>query len=478
VDRSPGAPLKVLGRYAVYDEIASGGMATVHLGRLQGPAGFSRTVAIKRLHPQRARDPEFVAMMLDEARLAAGIRHPNVVSTLDVVASDGELFLVMDYVEGESLARLFKQSRAIGERVPLPIVSSIVTGMLWGLHAAHETKADDGTPLDIVHRDVSPQNVLVGIDGVARVVDFGVAKASRRVQGTESGQLKGKLAYMAPEQLRAGPVDRRVDVFASGIVLWELVVGERLFDADEHAHLLTLVNEAKVEAPSRRAPGISPELDRIVLRALSRARENRFATAREMAIELEHAVPPALPRVVAEWVERLARQSIAARAAKLGEILRSESESLRVPLPEPPPSAPLPIPVSSPSHDTVAELPSQTMLVTWKAPAPESLPPKKKRVALIGAIAGGVAFALLSLGFFMARAANEPAEVRELERFPEVRIAPLASAPPPEPTPPPEAKSAEPPAPKPRAAPRANCNPPWSVGSDGIRRFKRECLGR
>jgi serine/threonine-protein kinase len=189
VDRSPTAPLKILGRYAVYGEIASGGMATVHLGRLQGPAGFSRTVAIKRLHPQRARDPEFVAMMLDEARLAAGIRHPNVVSTLDVVASDGELFLVMDYVEGESLARLLKQSRAIGERVPLPIVSSIVTGMLWGLHAAHETKADDGTPLDIVHRDVSPQNVLVGIDGVARVVDFGVAKASRRVQGTESGQL-------------------------------------------------------------------------------------------------------------------------------------------------------------------------------------------------------------------------------------------------------------------------------------------------
>src|SRR5580693_5872615 len=159
---------RVIGRYALYEELASGGMATVHLGRLMGPVGFSRTVAIKRLHAAYAKDPEFVAMFLDEARLAARIRHPNVVPTLDVVARDGELFLVMDYVQGESLARLVRASAATRRPIPVEIVSSIVCSVLFGLHAAHEATNDQGEPLSIVHRDVSPQNVLVGSDGVAR----------------------------------------------------------------------------------------------------------------------------------------------------------------------------------------------------------------------------------------------------------------------------------------------------------------------
>jgi len=193
--------VRVVGRYALYAEIAAGGMATVHFGRLLGPVGFSRTVAIKRLHPQFAKDPEFVSMFLDEARLAARIRHPNVVPTLDVVATQGELFLVMDYVQGESLSRLIRAARERGHRIPPRIVSSILTGALHGLHAAHEAKNERGEPLNIVHRDISPQNVLVGSDGVPRVLDFGVAKAAGRVQTTREGQLKGKLAYMAPEQI-------------------------------------------------------------------------------------------------------------------------------------------------------------------------------------------------------------------------------------------------------------------------------------
>src|ERR1022692_1337015 len=163
---------RIIGRYALYGKIAQGGLATVHLGRLLGPVGFARTVAIKRMHSQFAEDPEFVSKFLDEARLAARIRHPNVVPTLDVVATDGELFLVMDYVQGETLARLQRLLKAQGKTIPLPIVAALFSGILHGLHAAHEAKNERGEPLGMVHRDVSPQNVIVGTDGVPRVLDF------------------------------------------------------------------------------------------------------------------------------------------------------------------------------------------------------------------------------------------------------------------------------------------------------------------
>ena len=212
-------------------------MATVHLARQLGAAGFARIVAVKRLHERYARDPEFVAMFLDEARLVGRIRHPNVVQTLDVVAeknADGgsELFIVMEYVHGESLVRLLAAARTKDEPVPLKIASAIMIGALQGLHAAHEAKSEAGQPLNIVHRDISPHNILVGIDGVARVLDFGVAKASERVSSTTKGEVKGKLAYMAPEQLNGGEADRRTDVFAAGIVFWEVLAGQRLFVAE------------------------------------------------------------------------------------------------------------------------------------------------------------------------------------------------------------------------------------------------------
>src|SRR5271154_2384991 len=213
---SESLPARSIGRYLLFGEIASGGMATVHFGRLSGPAGFSRTVAIKRLHPNLAKDPEFVAMFLDEARLAARIRHPNVIPTLDVVATEGEIFLVMDYVQGESLSRLIRAAVARGERIPPDMVAALMVGVLHGLHAAHEAKSDHGEPLGIVHRDVSPHNILVGTDGAARVLDFGVAKAIGRSQNTREGQIKGKLAYMAPEQVR-GSVSRRTDVYAASV---------------------------------------------------------------------------------------------------------------------------------------------------------------------------------------------------------------------------------------------------------------------
>ncbi len=233
--------VRTVGRYALYGAIAAGGMATVHLGRLIGPVGFSRTVAIKRLHAQFAADPEFVSMFLDEARLAARIRHPNVVPTLDVVATGGELFLVMEYVPGESIGRLARALRERQQTIPLRILSAIMAGVLHGLHAAHEARDERGQPLGIVHRDISPQNVLVGTDGAARILDFGVAKAVGRVQTTRDGQIKGKLSYMPPEQLRGASVTLQSDIYAAGVMLWELVTGQRLFTGDNEGAIVARV---------------------------------------------------------------------------------------------------------------------------------------------------------------------------------------------------------------------------------------------
>ena len=284
-----------MGRYALYEEIARGGMAAVHLGRLLGPAGFSRTVAIKCLHPHLAADPDFVSMFLDEARLAARIRHPNVVPTLDIVSTGGELFLVMEYVHGESLSRVLRAARTGSTLVPVPLVAAVVAGVLHGLHAAHEAKNERGEPLGIVHRDVSPQNILVGVDGVSRVLDFGVAKAVGRAQVTREGQIKGKMAYMAPEQVLAGDVDRRTDLYAAGVVLWEALSCQRLFQADSDGAVIAKILQADVSPPSRFVPGVPAALDAIVMRALQRKASDRFATAREMARALEAAVPLVAP---------------------------------------------------------------------------------------------------------------------------------------------------------------------------------------
>jgi serine/threonine protein kinase len=300
----------------LFGEIASGGMATVYFDRLVGAVGFSRSVAIKQLHPQYAKSPEFVAQFLDEAQLTARIRHPNVVSVLDVVAREGELFVIMEFVEGEPLSRLVRFAR---EPVPLSIASAILVQVLLGLHAAHEATTEEGEPLQIVHRDVSPQNMLVGIDGSSHILDFGVAKAASRVHTTENGQIKGKLTYMAPEQLRGADLDRRVDVFAAGIVLWELITGQRLFARGDPGATVTAVLSGFVKPPSVHRAEVSAALDALVLKALAPNREDRFASAREMAIALEACIPPASSLKVGAWVEIVAGDSLKERAQRLRE---------------------------------------------------------------------------------------------------------------------------------------------------------------
>ena len=316
------AGMLIAGRYALHGELASGGMATVYLGHIVGSAGFSRPVAIKRLRAHFARDPEFVAMFLDEARLAARVRQANVVPTLDVVAMDGEVFLVMEYVHGEALSRLMSMVARSGDQVPLDVAVAIMVGLLEGLHAAHEAKSERGLPLNIVHRDVSPQNVLVGADGIARVFDFGVAKATGRMQTTRDGSLKGKVAYMSPEQLESSEVDRRTDLWASGVVLWELLTCKRLFAAESANELITEVLSSKVRRPTtlRECPA---SLEAVVMRALTRDPDQRFGTAREMISALEAALPPASPRAVAAWIERVAGDSLRAKAERVEEMERA-----------------------------------------------------------------------------------------------------------------------------------------------------------
>jgi serine/threonine-protein kinase len=314
--------VRTIGRYALHAEIAAGGMATIHIGRLLGPVGFARTVAIKRLHPPLAKDPEFVAMFLDEARLAARIRHPNVVSTLDVVATEGELFVVMEYVPGESLARLLRAVRTNKEIVPVPIAATILVGVLHGLHAAHEARDERGDALRIVHRDVSPHNILVGTDGDAHVIDFGIAKARGRMQVTRQGQIKGKLSYMPSEQLLGQALDHRADIFAASIVLWEALTGQRLFQGVDDGEVYAKVLLGKVDPPSIHAKGVTRALDAIVLKGLARDRNQRYATAREMALALEAAIPLAPPSQVGTWVDGLVGDSLAERTEQIADIER------------------------------------------------------------------------------------------------------------------------------------------------------------
>ncbi|WP_437793312.1 protein kinase domain-containing protein [Sorangium sp. So ce693] len=275
------------GRYESLRAIASGGMATVYLGRAVGAGGFERLVALKMMHPHIAAEPEFVAMFLDEARLAARVRHPNVVATFDLV--EDPLFLVMEYIEGPSLHNLLRTCARAKRPVPLGIALRIFLDVLAGLHAAHELTGSEGEPLHLVHRDVSPQNVLVGVDGIARITDFGVARAETRLVSTRGNALKGKLAYMAPEQIRAANVDRRSDVYSAGVVLWEMLTEERLFKADNDGALIAQILEGAPTGPRGVVPSVPTALDQICLRALRTDPDDRFPTAAAFAEALEDA---------------------------------------------------------------------------------------------------------------------------------------------------------------------------------------------
>jgi serine/threonine-protein kinase len=314
------------GRYELLLELASGGMGAVYLGRQRGAAGFERLVAVKRMHRHLTEDPALVAAFHDEARIASGIRHPNVVTVVDVYEDAGEHLIVMDYVDGASVSSLLSSARRRGMKLPRAIALRVAVEALRGLHAAHVLRTLDGRPMQIVHRDVSPQNLLLGVDGSVRVTDFGIARALERSVRTQTGELKGKVRYMSPEQATGRALDHRSDVFSLGVVLWEMLVGDKLYDAETDLELLKQASVAAISPPQLRDPTLQPELGALVMGALAVDPAARPRDAATLADQLERwswqSGVSAKAEDVARVVEELLGERLRARRALATDILQ------------------------------------------------------------------------------------------------------------------------------------------------------------
>lgn len=453
-------------RYHLLEPIASGGMGSVHIGRALGDGGFKRTVAIKKLHPHMAKDPELVAMLLDEAHLASRIHHPSVCSTLDVVRDGADVMVVMDYVPGLSLATLLARSASRGEPIPLPVCLGIATSILDGLHAAHEARAEDGTPLGIVHRDVSPQNVMLGADGVAKIVDFGVAKALRRSQTTKDGRVKGKLSYMAPEQLRGDGVDRRVDVHALGIVLWEMLCGRTLVPRDEPAAVAAVLGSDAYASPRSIRHDVPSAIEAVVVRALCKDPGARFATALEMAEALEAAMPAAPARQIARWAHDLAASEMDRATSRLANVEAGAPTS----------PAPSDDPTVSSFERRSLDAPSPPLGLVDE-PRPKSRAPVVLGFSVLGALTLGLA-TLVATRLSVGSTANAAPPVAPVTASAEASARPSPSTI--EPSAPQVSAAPSSAVSAPSSAPRkvapSACVPPYFRDRDGVKHFKPECL--
>jgi eukaryotic-like serine/threonine-protein kinase len=325
---------RTIGRYVLYTPIARGGMATIHIARLVGDDGFSRIVAAKRLHPQFTEDPDFIEMFRDEAEIASKIRHPNVVPVLDIVLDGEEVVLVQEYVHGVPLDRLFRAACGRAELIAPRIVVGIVAGILAGLHSAHETSDEQGNALGIIHRDVSPQNILVSAEGIPRLLDFGIAKARSSAHVTRAGLLMGKIAYMPAEQVRGEVVTCAADIYSCGVVLWELLALRRLHTERTQAQILAAVLtgappalmqslEPEREAISKERWALLQRLEPVVSRATALRPEDRYASAAEMLRALVRVVPAASALEVADWVKSRGSEYLERRQQVLARIEES-----------------------------------------------------------------------------------------------------------------------------------------------------------
>lgn len=294
-------------------------MGTVYLGRLQSSADFARTVAIKRPLPELSRAPELRDSIRREARVAARVRHPNVVATLDVAEVEGELWVVMEYVHGPSLATLFALASERRQPIPRDVALALVAGALRGLDAVHGARDEQGAPLGIVHRDLSPHNILCGADGLARIADFGLARAEAMTSITHSVRFKGKLAYASPEQADELPLTPASDLFSCGVILWELLTGRRLYAGATATEIVARLLTADAPAPSSLQPGVPPALDAVVLRALEREPKRRYSTASEMLEALRQSQEMASVDAVAGWLRETARDWMAERERLVAE---------------------------------------------------------------------------------------------------------------------------------------------------------------
>lgn len=317
------AGVVTLGRYELRLRLATGGMASVYLAKARGHAAFEKWVAVKVINPQLALDKSFVRMFLDEARLVARLNHPNICSVLDFGTAENTYFLAMEYLHGESLSTLNRHAQKHGG-MPDGVAARIIADAARGLHAAHELKLPDGSLAKVVHRDVSPQNIFVLYDGVTKVVDFGIARSvDRTAERTSTGIIKGKLAYMAPEQLRNAEPDRRIDIFALGIVLWEITTGKRLFQRQHEAATMCAVLQEEIPSPSSIRANYPQPLADIIARALDRDPDQRYQTAAELARDLDRFIAssglPTGPEEVAQLMHAQFARKIAARDKLLNE---------------------------------------------------------------------------------------------------------------------------------------------------------------
>ena len=287
VDPADLSSIETFEKYELLGRLAQGGMAELYLARATGIENFQKVVVLKRILPQYADDPQFVEMFLDEARLAAMLDHPNIAQVFDIGRAGESYFFTMEYVRGPNLSTILRAASAAGTAVPIAAAVSIVMGATAALHHAHETVGLDGHSIGIVHRDVSPANILVRHDGCVKLIDFGIAKTSAQHGVTQHGTLKGKLCYMSPEQCRCEPLDRRSDIFSLGVVLFELTTGRRLFHAPSAFELLRRFSKDHLTPPSALVPDYPPALERIVLRALAGERNERFGTAEELQLALD-----------------------------------------------------------------------------------------------------------------------------------------------------------------------------------------------
>jgi serine/threonine protein kinase len=279
--------LGTLGKYQLIKRIAAGGMAEIYLAKASGLPGFEKLVVVKRILPQLSAERDFIEMFLDEARIAATLQHPNIVQMFDIGAVEGNYFIAMEYLHGEDLRTLMRTVRRRKEILSLDHALNIVIGVAAGLHYAHDKAGFDGKPLGIVHRDVKPHNVIITYDGGIKVVDFGIAKASNRLNETRYGTLKGKIPYMSPEQCQAQDIDRRSDIYAIGIMLYELTTGARLYSGGSDFEIMKQIVDRPVIPPLARRPNYPRDLEPIVLRALAKKPADRYATAQELQAELE-----------------------------------------------------------------------------------------------------------------------------------------------------------------------------------------------
>ncbi len=320
--------------YEIVARIKAGGMATLFLGRRTGASGFSKPVAVKVVHPHLAEDPSFVEMFVDEALLCARIQHPNVVHVEELRETQGTHLLVMEFVAGCSLSQLLRALAKLQRRMTPELAVHVAVAVLDGLHAAHELKNDQGVPMEVVHRDVSPDNVLLAWQGHVKLIDFGVAKAMSRRTQTTGSMLKGKIRYMSPEQASGKPVDRRTDVYALAIVLWECLTMRRLFPSKtSDFELIELVRNPTIEPPSRLVPSVPQELDAVLLKALSKNPDERYASARAMRRALAQAVPRAAALDGSDLSELL-RAVMADEIESQRQRLAADAEALDVPVVE------------------------------------------------------------------------------------------------------------------------------------------------